>query len=432
MVMASGFRVLGRPILLAPEAIEYVTHPGGYATDRARRELGWRPSTPLAEGLAAAWRRRAPCRDRSDRPSPDDARRSHDEHVRPRHRPHRRRRDEPTAPPSRRGCSSASCTRTWRPPTRRWPARNSARVADLVGRLYEITDELYDPKQVEQDRWVGDEVLREMGEAGLLGLWVDEAYGGQGLSQTGYCRVSEEFGRIDPTLAVVMGVHQSIGFKGIAMFGTEEQKERFLPDCAAGRKLAGFALTEPTTGSDAYNLDTRAELESDGSWRLNGEKRWIGNGNRDVVVTFARSEEHGHVALILTPDMEGFDSPFRYDTMGLRGNDLRHLTFNDVKVPPENVLGAPGEGFEIAMHVLNNGRMSLGTGSVGTVKKLIDLAIERVTTREQFGRPIGDFELVQEKISWMTSYLYGLEALCYLTTGMFDQGSRTSASSPPW
>jgi acyl-CoA dehydrogenase family member 9 len=330
--------------------------------------------------------------------------------------------DEPTVPSFAKGLFLGELHQDLATPYPKMDRDEQRRVADLVGRLYDITDELYDPKQVEEDRWVGDEVLREMGDAGLLGLWVDEAYGGQGLSQTGYCRVSEEFGRIDPTLAVVMGVHQSIGFKGIGMFGTDEQKERFLPDCAAGRKLAGFALTEPTTGSDAYNLDTRAELESDGSWRLNGEKRWIGNGNRDVVVTFARSEEHGHVALILTPDMEGFDSPFRYDTMGLRGNDLRHLTFTDVKVPPENVLGAPGEGFQIAMHVLNNGRMSLGTGSVGTVKKLIDLAIERVTTREQFGRPIGDFELVQEKISWMTSYLYGLEALCYLTTGMFDEG----------
>ncbi len=122
-----------------------------------------------------------------------------------------------------------------------------------------------------------------------MGLYVPEYHGGQGLSQTGYCRVSEEFGRIDATLAVVMGVHQSIGMKGIHLFGSDEQKERFLPDLAAGRKLAGFALTEPTTGSDAYDLDTRAERQADGSWLLNGEKRWIGNGNRDVVVCFARS-----------------------------------------------------------------------------------------------------------------------------------------------
>jgi acyl-CoA dehydrogenase family member 9 len=296
------------------------------------------------------------------------------------------------------------------------------KVAALSSRLHALADEHYDARRIEEERWIGDEVVRELGDAGLLGLYVPESHGGQGLSQTGYCRVSEEFGRIDATLAVVMGVHQSIGMKGIHLFGSDEQKDRFLPDLASGRKLAGFALTEPTTGSDAYHLDTRAEREADGSWRLNGEKRWIGNGNRDVVVCFARSESHGHVALILTPDLAGFDSPFRYDTMGLRGNDLRHLTFNDVRVPPENLLGAPGDGFKIAMHILNNGRMSLGTGSVGAVKRLLDLAVDRVQTREQFGHPLADFELVQDKIAWMAQHTYGLEALSYLTTGMYDRG----------
>jgi acyl-CoA dehydrogenase family member 9 len=297
-----------------------------------------------------------------------------------------------------------------------------ARVGELIRSLYEITDELYDPRAIEEQRWIGDEVIAALGEAGLLGLYVPEEYGGQGLSQTGYCRVSEEFGRVDGTLAVITGVHMSIGYKAIHLYGSDDQKERFLPDLAAGRKLAGFALTEPTTGSDAYDLQTRAEREADGSWRLNGEKRWIGNGNRDVVVCFARSEEHGHVALILTPDMEGFDSPFRYDTMGLRGNDLRHLTFSDVRVPPENLIGEPGDGFQIAMNVLNNGRMSLGTGSIGAVKKLIDLSIEHVHERRQFGQQLADFELVREKISWMTTQLYGLEATAYLTTGMMDAG----------
>lgn len=300
--------------------------------------------------------------------------------------------------------------------------REQERIAELVQATRDIAEETYDPAQVEADRWVGDEVLARMGEAGLLGLYVPTEYGGQGLSQTGYCRVSEEFGRVDATLAVVMGVHQSIGMKGIHLFGTEEQKARCLPDLAAGRKLAGFALTEPTTGSDAWDLDTRAELESDGSWRLDGEKRWIGNGNRDVVVVFARSQTHGHVALICTPDMEGFESPFRYDTMGLRGNDLRHLTFNGVRVPPENVLGEVGDGFKIAMNVLNNGRMSLGTGSVGGIKRLLELASERVHDRRQFGQPIGEFELVRDKIAWMTQLLYGLESFSYLVTGMYDRG----------
>ena len=120
--------------------------------------------------------------------------------------------------------------------------------------------------------------------------------------------------------------------------------------------------------------------------------------------------------------MKGFEVGERYDTMGLRGNDLRRLHFNDVKVPAENVLGEPGDGFRIAMSVLNNGRIGLGTGSVGATKKLLDLAIEHTTQRRQFGRPLSEFELVQDKIGWMVSYLFGLESTCYLTCGLVDAG----------
>jgi acyl-CoA dehydrogenase family protein 9 len=284
----------------------------------------------------------------------------------------------------------------------------------------------WDVREWEEKRWIGDGTVRDLGEAGLCGLYVPEEYGGQGLSQTGYCRVFETFAQIDGTLSVIMGVHQSIGMKGIVLFGTDEQKERFLPDLAGGRKLAGFALTEPEAGSDAYNLRSRAVSQPDGSWVLNGEKRYIGNGGKgDVFVTFARAEVDGkdrHIALILEKGMKGFEVGERYDTMGLRANDLRRLHFNDVRVPPENVLGEPGEGFRIAMHVLNNGRLSLGTGSVGATKKLLDMTIAHVKERRQFERPLADFELVQDKIAWMVSYLFGLESMTYLACGMVDRG----------
>jgi len=284
----------------------------------------------------------------------------------------------------------------------------------------------YDQHAVEERRWIGDDVIAELGERGLTGLYVPEQYGGAGLSQTGYCRVFEQFSQIDGTLSVVMGVHQSIGMKGIVLFGSDEQKERFLPDLASGRKLAGFALTEPHAGSDAYHLESRAVEQPDGSWVLNGEKRYIGNGSKgSVFVTFARAEVGGedrHIALILEKGMEGFEVGERFDTMGLRGNDLRRLYFKDVRVPKENVLGEPGEGFHVAMHVLNNGRLSLGTGSVGAGKWLLDRAIHHVKERRQFDHALADFELVQEKIGWMVSYLFGLESMCYLTTGLVDKG----------
>jgi acyl-CoA dehydrogenase family protein 9 len=296
------------------------------------------------------------------------------------------------------------------------------RTRDIITALHEFAREHYDARRFEEERWIPDEVIRGLGDIGVMGLYVDQRYGGQGLSQSGYCRVFEELGRLDGTLAIVCGVHQSIGYKGIHMFGSDEQKERFLPDLARGRKLAAFALTEPEAGSDAYNIQSRAERQADGSWVLNGEKRYIGNGSRaDVLVTFAQSDQ-GHVALILEKGMEGLEVGERFDTMGLRANDLRRLRFNGVRVPPENLLGEPGDGFRIAVRILNGGRMGLGTGSVGAVKGLLDLAIEHVQSRHQFGRPLADFELVEEKIAWMVAHLYGLESMTYLTTGLVDNG----------
>jgi alkylation response protein AidB-like acyl-CoA dehydrogenase len=310
-----------------------------------------------------------------------------------------------------------------------WPTADREeqdRIRELNARIRDYCAEHYDPRKAEEERWIPDRVLRDLGEIGALGLYVDERYGGQGLSQTGYARVFETIGQIDATLAIVLGVHQSIGFKGISLFGTDEQKERFLPDLATGRKLAAFALTEPEAGSDAYHLRSRAVEQPDGSWILNGEKRYIGNGSRaDVITTFARAEVDGedkHIALILEKGMKGLEVGERYETMGLQANDLRRLYFNDVRVPPENVLGEPGQGFRVAMQVLNNGRIGLGTGSVGGAKKLLDLAIDHVKERRQFGQPLADFELVQDKIGWMVSYLFGLESMTYLTCGLVDRG----------
>jgi acyl-CoA dehydrogenase family member 9 len=310
-----------------------------------------------------------------------------------------------------------------------WPDPDRSeqdRIREINAQIREYCADHYDPRQAEEERWIPDQVLRDLGEIGALGLYVEEEYGGQGLSQTGYARVFETIGQIDATLAIVLGVHQSIGFKGISLFGSDEQKQRFLPDLATGRKLAAFALTETEAGSDAYHVRSRAVEQPDGSWLLNGEKRYIGNGSRaDVITTFARAEVGGedrHIALLLEKGMKGLEVGERYDTMGLRANDLRRLYFKDVRVPAENVLGEPGEGFRVAMQVLNNGRIGLGSGSVGGAKKLLDLAIDHVKERRQFGRPLADFELVQDKIGWMVSYLFGLESMTYLTCGLVDAG----------
>jgi acyl-CoA dehydrogenase family member 9 len=300
------------------------------------------------------------------------------------------------------------------------------KVRGLISRFRDYAAENIDARRIDEEGWIDDQVYRDLGEIGITGLYVPEKYGGQGLSQTGYARVFEAVGGASGSLTIGLGVHQSIGFKGIALYGTDEQKERFLPDLAAGRKLAGFALTERNAGSDAYNIESRAVLQPDGSWVLNGEKRFIGTGGRGhVFTTFARAEVDGkdrHIALILEKGMKGFEPGEPYDTMGLRGNNLTPLYFKDVRVPPENVLGEPGEGFRIAMQILNNGRIGLGTGAVGLAKRLIDLTIDHVTTRRQFGRPLADFDMVEDKVGWMVSYLFGLESMAYLTTGLIDAG----------
>jgi acyl-CoA dehydrogenase family protein 9 len=305
-------------------------------------------------------------------------------------------------------------------------AGEAEHVTALIARFREFAAENIDSRRIDDERWIADEIYEQLGELGLMGLYVPKEYGGQGLSQTGYARVFEAIGQVDGSLSVAVGVHQSIGFKGIAIFGSDEQKERFLPDLAVARKLAGFALTEPNAGSDAFHIESRAVRQPDGSWLLNGEKAFIGNGGRGSVFTaFARTEINGedrHTAFILEKGMPGFEAGEPYDTMGLRGNNLCPLYFKDVRIPPENVLGEPGDGFRIAMHVLNNGRLGLGTGSVGAAKRLLDLAIDHVKTRQQFGRPLADFDLVEEKIAWMVSYLFGLESMAYLTTGLVDAG----------
>src|SRR5437588_8399046 len=301
------------------------------------------------------------------------------------------------------------------------------KVRELVTAFRDYAADHIDSRRIDEEAWIPDEVFLELGERGLMGLYVPEEYGGQGLSQTGYARVFEAIGTADGSLTVALGVHQSIGMKGIVMYGSDEQKERLLPDLASGCRLAGFALTEPNAGSDAYHVESRAVRQPDGSWVLNRQDRFLGNGGRgSVFCVFARAEledgKDSHIALIVERGMEGFEAGERYQTMGLRGNDLRPLYFHDVRVPPENVPGEPGEGFRIAMDVLNNGRLSLGTGSVGLAKRLVDLAIDHVATRRQFGRPLADFDMVEDKIGWMVSYLFGLESLAYLTTGLVDAG----------
>lgn len=286
-------------------------------------------------------------------------------------------------------------------------------------------------EEIENRGELGPEILGKMAELGLFGLIIPEAYGGIGLSQVAYGRVFELLGMIDASIAVTVGAHSSIGLKGLLLAGSENQKKKYLPKLASGEMIAAFALTEAGSGSDAYSIKTRATLQSDGSYVINGSKIWITNGGMASFFTvFAKTEnkdDEGNLkekitAFIVTRDMKGVSTGPEEKKMGIKGSSTVEVHFDNVCVPAENILGEPGKGFKLAMQILNSGRLGLATGCVGGGKRLLDLARKHALGRKQFGKSISEFGLIKEKLAEMASQLYALEAASYLTCSMVDKG----------
>jgi alkylation response protein AidB-like acyl-CoA dehydrogenase len=270
-----------------------------------------------------------------------------------------------------------------------------------------------------------DAFLRELKEAGLFGLVIPEQHGGLGLGATAYSRVIQELGRYDGSTAVTVGAHSSIGMRGLLLFGTEEQRARFLPRLATGDLVAAFCLTEPGAGSDAAALKTTAVRDGD-DWILNGEKLWITNGGMAGFFTvFARTAAEGRgqiTAFIVTRDMKGVTTGPHEDKMGIRASSTTTVAFEDVRVPAANVLGEVGKGFKVAMKILNAGRTGLGGGAVGGMKRLIELSVRQSRERVQFGRPIASFGSIRQKIGQMVVDCYAAESVVNLVAGLVDRG----------
>jgi acyl-CoA dehydrogenase family member 9 len=269
------------------------------------------------------------------------------------------------------------------------------------------------------------EFIRELKEAGLFSLVVPERFGGLGLGATAYSRVVQELGTYDGSTAVTVGAHSSIGMRGLLLFGTEEQKARFLPRLAAGELVAAFCLTEPGAGSDAAGIKTTAVRDGD-DWVLNGEKLWITNGGiADFFTVFAKTsfEGRGHItAFVVTRDLAGVSTGPHEDKMGIRASSTTTVVLENVRVPASNVLGEVGKGFKVAMRILNAGRTGLGGGSVGGMKRLIRAAVEQARQRVQFGKPIATFGLVQQKIAQMVVDCYAAESVVAMVAGLVDRG----------
>lgn len=268
------------------------------------------------------------------------------------------------------------------------------------------------------------EFIEEMKAFGLFSLVIPENYGGLGFSSTAYSRTLQELTRYDASMAITAGAHSSIGMKALMLFGTDAQKEKYLSKLATGEMIAAFCLTEPSAGSDAAGLKTKATKNESG-WVLNGEKLWITNGGiADFFTVFAKTEgkEGMMTAFIVTRDMKGVTTGPHEDKMGIRASSTTTVNLENVQVLPEHVLGEVGKGFKVAMKVLNSGRTGLGGGCIGGMKKAIELAAKQANSRQQFGKSIGEFGLIKQKLGHMMVECYATESTVSMVAGIIDQG----------
>src|SRR5947207_387035 len=304
--------------------------------------------------------------------------------------------------------------------------------AELVAPICETIDRYMagvDRRKLDRDGEFPAELLQSLKEMGLFGLIVPEEHGGLGLSNSGYARVMQQVASWDASIAVTLGAHSSIGFKGLLLFGNDAQKRRYLPKLASGENIAAFCLTEPGSGSDAFSIKTSARRDGD-FYVLNGQKLWITNGGiADFYTVFAKTtpdtaEQKGKItAFIVTRDLGGITHGPHEDKMGIRASNTTAVFFDNVRVPATNVLGEEGKGFKVAMSILNHGRTGLGAGAVGGQRKLLQLAVAHAAERKQFGRPLASFGKIKEKLGRIATNLYVSESLCYFVSSTIDRGA---------
>ncbi|MBB6281865.1 acyl-CoA dehydrogenase family protein [Geobacillus subterraneus] len=284
----------------------------------------------------------------------------------------------------------------------------------------EVLPQLEHLENHEFDRSV--KLLRKAGELGLLSADIPEEYGGLGLDKVSSAIIAENMAPAGG-FAISHGAHVGIGSLPIVLFGTEEQKQKYLPYLATGEKIAAYALTEPGSGSDALGAKTTAKLNAEGThYMLNGEKQWITNsGFADVFVVYAKVDGQHFTAFIVERDFPGVSTGAEEKKMGIKSSSTRTLILQDVPVPKENVLGEIGKGHVIAFNILNIGRYKLGLGAVGGAKRALEITLKYANQRQQFKRPISQFTLTQEKFATMAARLYAAESSVYRTVGLFDE-----------
>jgi acyl-CoA dehydrogenase family protein 9 len=307
-----------------------------------------------------------------------------------------------------------------------------ARSETFVEAVKQYAEKNVDPVKIDRQASVPDQVIEGLARMGVMGLTVPKEYGGLGMSQYAYCRTTETLASRCASTALVVNVHQSIGLKALLLFGTPEQRSRWLPPLAKGEQLAAFSLTEPNAGSDANGIETRAVYDPTlNIYRINGRKQWTTSGSISQILTvMARTEidtpqgkQDKITAFLVTPDMPGFKilDP-ALEKVGFRGTRTANLEFRNMEVPAANILGPPGAGLKVCLTVLDYGRVTFGASCTGIGKTLLKRTIEHAKTRIQFKRPLASFALVKQKIANMSALVYAMDATTYLTAGLIDAG----------
>ncbi len=280
-------------------------------------------------------------------------------------------------------------------------------------------------QKIDEEERIPPELINKIRELGLLGAAFPQEYGGGGFGETGYCLMQEEIARGCMSTATFVGAHQSIGANAIYIGGSEALKKKYLVPLAEGKLIAAFALTEVLAGSDSFNLRTRAHREGE-EWVINGEKMWITNGAlADIVSTFARTER-GITGFVVETKMPGFVAGPPEKKMGIRGSVTTPITFENVRVPQENMIGEDGRGFLVAMKTLDAGRLGLGAACTGAAKELMELSAKYAKERKQFDVPIAQFEAIQFMLAEMAVLVYAMESMVYRTAFDYDAGKSIS------
>ena len=285
-------------------------------------------------------------------------------------------------------------------------------------------------QQWDRDESIDLAIIPKMADIGFFGLTIPEEYGGLGGDNITYVLGMEELGRADSALRGIVSVSSGLVGKSILGFGTEEQKQEWLPGIATAEKLGCFGLTEPGTGSDAGNLTTKATKDGDG-YVLNGQKLFITNGTwAQVALVFARTSDEGPrgvTAFLVPTDTDGFEAREIKGKLGLRGQATAELFLQDVRVPESARLGEEGQGFKIAMSSLDKGRVSVAAGCVGLVQACLESSVEYATSRTQFGRQIAGFQLIQDMIADISLDADAARLLVWRAADLIDRGqSETS------